>query len=115
MEDLALQEVRNSSKSEKDEKITYNNIRTNSGLCCICRTPPIHTKNYYGHVFCTECFYKYIFSPPKTDCSGDITKKDRESKEDKKEAKEEEKEVTEYALAASNATATAATAKEFVK
>uniref|UniRef100_A0A2H1VY14 SFRICE_012243 n=1 Tax=Spodoptera frugiperda TaxID=7108 RepID=A0A2H1VY14_SPOFR len=41
----------------------------------ICRTPPIHSRSYYGHVFCTSCFYKYIFSPTKADCSGDLTKK----------------------------------------
>ncbi|KAJ8707667.1 hypothetical protein PYW07_011344 [Mythimna separata] len=97
MEDLSSQDVRNSSKSEKEDKITYNNIRTNSGICCICRKPPIHTKNYYGHVFCTDCFYKYIFSPAKTDCSGDVTKRDKDAKEDQKEGKEEEKEVTEDA------------------
>ncbi|KAF9797803.1 hypothetical protein SFRURICE_017998 [Spodoptera frugiperda] len=61
--------------SNKNEKIVYNTYRTNCGLCCICRTPPIHSRSYYGHVFCTSCFYKYIFSPTKADCSGDLTKK----------------------------------------
>lgn len=65
----------------------------------ICHTPPVHTKNYYSHVFCTDCFYKYIFSAPKTDCSGDIIKKAKDKKEDKKETKEEEQEIKENAAA----------------
>ncbi|PZC75578.1 hypothetical protein B5X24_HaOG205937 [Helicoverpa armigera] len=74
MEEITTQDVRCNAKNEKDDKILYNNYRTNCGLCCVCHTPPSHSRTYYGHIFCTDCFYKYIFSPSKTDCSGDITK-----------------------------------------
>ncbi|XP_026734701.1 uncharacterized protein LOC113498756 [Trichoplusia ni] len=78
MEEFAHPEILQNSRNEKEEKtekISYTG-RTNCGICCICRMPPVHSKFYYGHVFCTDCFYKYIYSPTKTDCSGDVTKKE---------------------------------------
>ncbi|XP_028156992.1 uncharacterized protein LOC114350398 [Ostrinia furnacalis] len=68
-----------SNNNFKDEsEIKYmdgQSYRTHCGLCCVCHTFPTNSRTYYGHVFCIDCFHKYIWTPSKRECSGDALKK----------------------------------------
>ncbi|XP_028039257.1 uncharacterized protein LOC114249767 [Bombyx mandarina] len=77
MEDTTTQQKNKTTivKDEIDGKY-YDAIsyKTHDGLCCVCHKTPLQTRIYHSHLFCTECFHKYIWTAPKRDCSGDVDK-----------------------------------------
>ncbi|KAL0858768.1 hypothetical protein ABMA27_011240 [Loxostege sticticalis] len=69
------QKTNNNFKDECELYSDGQSYRTHCGLCCVCHTLPTHYRTYYGHMFCIECFHKYIWNPSKRECSGDVMNK----------------------------------------